>query len=182
MTVRTLVLASASPRRSELLARMGFTFAVDAPNVDEHVDGGARDVVRLLAQRKADAVAARLPEATVLAADTVVDCGGVLGKPVDEADAARMLRLLSGRWHEVHTGVCVIRDGLHFEGVETTRVHFTAMSDHDISRYIATGDPFDKAGAYAIQGMTGMFIDRIEGCPHNVMGLPLALTRKLLFE
>jgi len=105
---------------------------------------------------------------------------GILGKPQDAEDAVRMLRRLSGQWHEVYTGVCVARADAVAADAAVTRVHFTDITEDEIRRYVATGDPMDKAGAYAIQGMAGMFIDRIEGCPHNVMGLPLALTKMLL--
>jgi len=177
---RFIVLASGSPRRSELLARMGWPFIVDASNVDEHCLGSACEKVRILSCRKAEAVAVKHSNAVVLAADTVVDCDGILEKPVDESDAFRMLAKLSGRWHEVYTGVCVICDQKAHEGVERTRVRFVALSDNDIVRYIKAGESMDKAGAYGIQGMAGMFIDRIEGCPHNVMGLPMALTNRLI--
>ena len=180
MMERRLVLASASPRRRELLERMGLSFVVDAADVDEACEGSAREVVSAVSRRKAEAVAPRHPGAVILSADTVVDCGGILGKPLDEADASRMLRLLSGRWHEVYTGVCVLSDGAARSGIAATRVHFIDLTEGDIARYVKTGEPLDKAGAYGIQGMAGMFIDRIEGCPHNVMGLPLSLTHTLL--
>lgn len=180
MTNETVVLASGSPRRRELLGLMGVDFIVDAADVDETCEGDGREVVLTLSRRKAEAVAGRHPDAAVLAADTVVVCGDVLGKPADAEDAARMLRMLSGRWHDVYTGVCVIRGGDVRCEAAHTRVHFTPLSDAEIDRYVATGDPMDKAGAYAIQGMAGMFIDTIEGCPHNVMGLPMALTKELL--
>jgi len=159
---------------------MGVSFSVDAADVDERCEGSPQEVVLTVSRRKAEAVAAKHPDETVLAADTIVACGGILGKPSGEEDAMRMLRKLSGRWHEVYTGVCVINTGRILTGAALTRVHFTDIPEADIRRYVATGDPMDKAGAYAIQGMAGMFIDRIEGCPHNVMGLPLALTRGLL--
>ena len=177
---RLIVLASGSPRRSELLSRMGVSFIVDASNVDERCDGGACEKVRILSHRKALAVAEKHPDAIVLAADTVVDCGGILEKPADEREAFQMLRTLSGRWHEVYTGVCVICQKEARAGVECTRVRFVELSDEDIHRYIQTGESMDKAGAYGIQGMAGMFIDRIEGCPHNVMGLPMALANRLI--
>jgi len=177
---KKIILASGSPRRIELLTRMGITFEVDAADVDETASGDAPSVVRMLAQRKAMAVASRHPDGVVLAADTVVDCNGILGKPMDAADAHRMLRALSGRWHAVYTGVCTIyKKQIHCE-VAISRVHFIDLSDGDIARYIATGDPMDKAGAYGIQGMAGMFIDEINGCPHNVMGLPMALVKRLI--
>lgn len=160
---------------------MGIPFTIDASNVDEHCLGNASEKVRILSLRKARAIEQKYPDAVILAADTVVHCDNILEKPADEADAARMLRSLSGRWHEVYTGVCAIyRKEVH-AGVECTQVHFIDLSDEDISRYIQTGESMDKAGAYGIQGMAGMFIDRIEGCPHNVMGLPMALTTRLLF-
>lgn len=180
MGKNTVILASASPRRREILTRMGVSFVVDAADVDEQCEGDAADVVRTLAARKAQAVAARHPEDIILAADTVVSCDGILGKPVDEADAVRMLTQLSGRWHDVFTGVCTIYRGETRCEAAHTRVHFVSLSQADIERYVATGDPMDKAGAYAIQGMAGMFIDRIDGCPHNVMGLPMTLTRQML--
>lgn len=176
-----IILASGSPRRLELLGRLQIPFAVDAADVDESASGGAEDIVRTLSRRKAEAVAARHPGKQVLAADTVVCLGdAILGKPEDPTDAARMLRMLSGRWHEVWTGVCVIDAKCLRQGAACTRVRFTELSEADIARYVETGDPLDKAGAYAIQGMAGFFIDRVEGCPHNVMGLPLALTKTLL--
>lgn len=180
MAYPMVVLASASPRRSELLARMGVDFVVDASEADETCAGSAPEMVKTLARRKALAVAPRHPEAIVLAADTVVDCDGILGKPRDADDARRMLRLLSGRWHDVYTGVCTIYRGTARCDAAETRVRFMPLDDALIDRYVRTGDPMDKAGAYAIQGMAGTFIERIEGCPHNVMGLPMALTRRLL--
>ena len=180
MFSETVILASGSPRRKELLERMGISFRVDAADVDEQCEGAARDVVLTLARRKAQAVAQRHPDSIVLAADTIVVSDGILGKPQDAEDAVRMLRRLSGQWHEVYTGVCVARAGAVAADAAVTRVHFTDITEDEIRRYVATGDPMDKAGAYAIQGMAGMFIDRIEGCPHNVMGLPLALTKMLL--
>ncbi len=176
----TIILASGSPRRSELLARMGVSFFVDAADVDESYSGEPVDTVLTLARRKAEAVAIRYTDNIVLAADTIVFCEDIMGKPVNEQDAARMLRKLSGRWHEVYSGVCAIYKGAVRTGSDMTRVHFVPLSDEDIARYIVSGEPMGKAGAYGIQGMAGMFIDRVEGCPHNVMGLPLALTRSLL--
>lgn len=177
---QTIVLASGSPRRSELLARMGFPFIVDPADVDESAAGDAPEIVKTLALRKARATAERHPGGIILAADTVVYADAVLGKPKDAADARRMLALLSGRWHEVHTGVCVMRGGNARCESALTRVHFVKLSARDIDRYLETGDALDKAGAYGIQGMAGMFIDEIRGCPHNVMGLPMALTKELL--
>ncbi|MDR0897694.1 MAG: Maf family protein [Oscillospiraceae bacterium] len=175
-----VVLASQSPRRKELLARMHVPFTVDVADVDEHCPGDAPTLVKTLARRKAEAVFARHPGETVIGADTVVLLDSILGKPRDEAEAFAMLKSLAGRWHQVYTGVCVIAPSGIAEGVEVTRVHFTEMTDAEVTRCVAEGDLLDKAGAYAIQGITGMYIDRVEGCPYNVMGLPLALTRRLL--
>lgn len=177
---KMVVLASGSPRRSELLSRMGIPFVVDARLVDENERGDAAHVVCSLAQKKAQAVLPYHPERIILAADTVVVLDEILGKPRDAADARRMLAELSGRWHAVYTGVCTLyKSEIRCEAA-MTRVHFVPLSTDEIDRYIDTGDPMDKAGAYGIQGMAGMFIDEIRGCPHNVMGLPLALTKKLL--
>jgi septum formation protein len=121
----------------------------------------------------------------VLSADTIVVLdGATLGKPVDEHDARRMLGMLSGKWHEVFTGICLrrLRDGRIVTGHECSRVHFTRMTDGDIARYLATREPFDKAGAYGIQGYGGLLVDRIEGCYFNVMGLPLPRLRRLAQE
>ncbi|MBQ8654571.1 MAG: septum formation inhibitor Maf [Clostridia bacterium] len=179
-----LVLASASPRRRELLAMTGIPFIIDAPEVDERCDLGARDAVAELARRKAEAGRALHPDKTVLASDTLVAIDDQpLGKPADEADAFRMLRQLSGRWHHVYTGVCIIdADGHMHADVDATAVHFCPMTDEEIRAYIATGEPMDKAGSYALQGIAGLWVDMIEGSSSNVIGLPLSLTRRLLAE
>ena len=180
---RGVILASASPRRSELLARMGIAYTVYVSQADESTDSQEPDVVVSLACRKAEAVAAQLAEGLILAADTIVLCQGrILGKPADEADAARMLTYLAGQWHDVYTGLCALdaATGAARTDIARTRVHFLPMSQDTIARYVATGEPMGKAGAYAIQGRAGMFIDAIEGSPSNVMGLPMAATRALL--
>ena len=160
---------------------MGLEFEVDVADVDENVSGRGEDIVCCLAQRKAEAVAQRRSDAVILAADTVVCLEDeVLGKPKDEEDAKRMIRRLSGGWHEVYTGVCVWADGRADVQAARTRVHFVEISDEEIVEYMLRGEAMDKAGAYGIQGAAGVFIDRIDGCPHNVMGLPLALTRAML--
>lgn len=180
-----LVLASQSPRRAELLERAGFDFDVVSAQIDEAPLAGEtpRAHVLRLAAAKADAVVRRLPERVVLGADTVVVVDGhLLGKPVDDRDAARILRLLAGRVHEVLTGV-VLRDGARaVSGVDTTRVHFTSLTDETIARYVATGEPRGKAGAYAIQGIASRFVDWIEGSYTNVVGLPVTLVDRLLHE
>ena len=177
-----LILASQSPRRRELLSLTGIPFAVDAPEVDESCSLGAREAVLELCRRKAVAAAAKHPGKIVLASDTLVAVDDVpLGKPVDENDAFRMLRSLSDRWHQVYTGVCVIdeKGRLHAD-VDATDVRFGPMSDETIHTYIATGEPMDKAGAYALQGIAGLWIEEIRGSHTNVIGLPLTLTRSLL--
>jgi septum formation protein len=179
----TLILASRSPRRAELLAAAGFEFDVLAADVDETplaVEDPAEYVERL-AIEKARAVYAMRPGARVIGADTTVTIDGeILGKPTDDEDARRMLRRLSGRPHLVHTGVALVSAGGTQSGVDTTRVWFDAMTDADISWYVATGEPVDRAGAYAIQGLASRFIPRIEGSYSNVVGLPVAMVSSIL--
>ena len=178
----TLILASASPRRRELLAMTGLPFTVDAPDVDEHCSLRPEDAVRELSRRKAMAAAALHPGCVILAADTLVAVDdSALGKPCDAQDAFRMLRMLSGRWHQVYTGVCAVSaDGQVMCESDVTDVHFQDMTDEEIRRYIATGEPMDKAGAYAVQGIAGLWIDQLRGSHTNVIGLPLHTTRDLL--
>ena len=181
----SLLLASGSPRHRELLGLITRDFVVQISHVDEDAIS-APDPARLalaLAAAKARAVAADAPGQVVLGCDTVVDCGGqVFGKPRDEADAARMLRALSGREHRVHTGVCVCRDADCRAAVETTVVHFDPIGEEDLLRYIRTPEPYDKAGAYAIQGHAALWCRGIEGCYYNIMGLPVRRTAQLLRE
>lgn len=174
---RKLILASASPRRRELLDNAGIVFSVRVAAVDERRGEGetAVEYVRRLAEWKARAVP-RAADEWVLGADTtVVVDEHVLEKPVDAGDAVRMLGLLAGRWHEVITGICLVGP----EGVvvdhAVTRVWFAAMTGAEIEEYVATGEPFDKAGGYGIQGRASRFVERIEGCYFNVVGLPVAL-------
>jgi septum formation protein len=184
-----LILASASPRRAEILRNAGFEFTVQPANVDESLLPGenAEAYVQRIAEAKGQAVAQfNLSEGTpaiVIAADTVVLAGRqILPKPKDAEDARRMLRLLSAAKHEVLTGLFVIRayDGISFAHLERTRVEFTRISEIDIDAYIQTKEPFDKAGAYGIQGIGGRFVRRIEGCYFNVMGLPLSRLWEIL--
>ncbi len=188
--LRMLVLASASPRRRELLAQAGFTFEVCPAHIPEEAKPGEDPtayVIRL-AREKAQAVFAQLSadpktasDLAVLGADTTVTLDNhILGKPEDAADAARMLRLLSGRTHRVITGVALVTTARTEVASETTAVTFGALSDEEIAAYIATGEPMDKAGAYAIQGRAARWIPRIEGCYFNVVGLPIALVSSLL--
>jgi septum formation protein len=180
---RQVILASRSPRRSELLSAAGIGFEVLAADIDE-TPAAAEDpqaYFRRLAIAKAAAVFALRPDARVLGADTTVTIDGeILGKPLDDADAGRMLRLLSGRVHDVHTGVALISAAGIRSAVDTTRVWFSPMTDEDISWYVATGEPADRAGAYAIQGFASRFIPRIEGSYSNVVGLPVALVSSIL--
>ncbi len=180
-----LILASASPRRAELLASAGFDFEITPANVDESVHPGEAPGPYALrvAWAKANHVAARQGDAqdVILAADTVVVVGGeILGKPADARDAVDMLRRLSGVVHDVVTAVVLRRGRRLLSEVVTTRVHFTQMSEEDIEWYVATGEPDGKAGAYAIQGRAARFVDWIEGSWSNVVGLPVATVHRLL--
>jgi len=179
MTERPLILASGSPRRAELLRQAGVPFEVSSPDVDETLRAGeAPDAyVRRLAAAKAERVAASKPGRLVLGADTtVVVDGEVLGKPLDGADAARMLGQLSGRSHLVLTGVCLIGPaGESQTEVAVTTVEFRPLSASEIDDYVRSGEPMDKAGAYAIQGGAAGFVSRLDGPYENVVGLPVAL-------
>lgn len=178
-----LILASSSPRRAELLRAAGIPFEIMPVQVDESVLRlePPGDHVRRLAREKADRVFETNPTAVVLAADTIVHVGGeIMGKPRNPDDAERMLRLLSGREHEVLTGVAIVaRRGTAVE-VARTRVWFTPLTESEIAEYVATGEPLDKAGAYGIQGLGSRFVDRIQGSYSNVVGLPVALVYRLL--
>jgi septum formation protein len=177
-----LVLASQSPRRSEILRLAGIPFTVRAGDVDESVQSAESpaEYVQRLAEAKAYAIEAADGE-TVLGADTtVVIDGEILAKPADAADACRMLARLSGRRHEVLTGICLRRGGHAIRDCATTGVVFAALSDAEIDEYVASGEPMDKAGAYAIQGLASKFVERIDGDYFNVMGLPVALVYRLL--
>jgi septum formation protein len=180
-----LVLASGSPRRRELLAQAGYRFEIQVSNVAEwrRPDEDAIRFATRLAREKAENVFARhAPGVVVLGADTVVVCDGeVMGKPVDAADATRMLLRLSGRTHQVVTGVAVVwREAAAEVAAELTHVTMRTISPQEVSDYVAGGEPMDKAGAYAIQGYAGRWIPRINGCYFNVVGLPLALVTSLL--
>ncbi len=180
---KPLVLASASPRRSELLRAAGIEFTVRVADIDETVLPGESpgDYVRRLAGEKAQAVA-RAGE-MVLGADTTVVIGGeIAGKPVDAEDARRMLKLLSGQWHEVLTGVSLIRSGQIISEVAVTRVKFSELTEAEIDWYVSTGEPMDKAGAYGIQGYASRFVEGIEGNYSNVVGLPVQVVYRLLKE
>jgi septum formation protein len=190
-----LILASASPRRQELLRNAGIPFTVHPTNIPElpQPGEGGRDCAERLSQQKALAAFHQRPDAWVLGADTIVVVEGeILGKPRDEADAGRMLRLLSGRTHQVITGVCLmgplgtgnqkLETGFKDTRSATTLVTVTTLTDEDIRSYIASGEPMDKAGAYAIQGTASRWIPRIEGDYFNVVGLPVSLVYRMLQE
>lgn len=192
-----LVLASASPRRAELLRSAGIPFDVVVADIDETIlaGEGPEDFVRRVAEAKARAAGERAPGRFVLAADTVVVVeGDILGKPKDTEDAARMLRLLSDRAHRVMTGVVLVlpasadlrEDVPHRAGVRAavvvTTVEFARLTDAEIYRYVASGEPMDKAGAYAIQGLASRFVTRVDGSYTNVVGLPLALVYAMCRE
>ncbi len=182
-TQKRLILASGSPRRRELLSRMGYTFEICAPDVDEHVSGHASDIVFTLAQRKARAAAERFDDGVIIASDTLVSLDGApLGKPEDVDDARRMLAALSGREHEVFTGVCVIDAATGRSETRSVRtgVTFRALTAEEIDAYIATGEPMDKAGAYAIQGGAGAFVSGLDGPFDNVVGFPTEDVRQML--
>lgn len=180
-----LLLASASPRRAHLLRAAGYEFDVAPVDIDERrlPAEPANDYVLRLAHAKAAFAAATAPDRMVLGADTVVvDDDRILGKPVDDEQAAEMLRLLSGRAHKVVTGVALRRGTLEVHALETTRVHFVELSDEQVRWYVATGEPSDKAGAYAVQGLGSRFVSRIEGSYSNVVGLPITVVGRLLRE
>jgi septum formation protein len=190
-----LILASASPRRQELLREAGIPFEVHAANINEEQIAGETplEYAQRLSREKAEAVAAIYPGRYVLGADTIVVVNGegpgkaeILGKPKDQADAVRMLRLLSGRGHEVTTAVSLVVPGAHAETrafvtkTSTTRVWFRHLSENEIQHYVASGEPMDKAGAYAIQGGASLWANRIEGEYSSVVGLPLSVVTEML--
>ncbi len=200
--MQRLILASGSPRRSELLARIGIPFDVMVSGIEEvrEADMKAHDYARAMSRNKAmdivdkqlerlsgghDMVCLAERNRLVLACDTVVAREEhILGKPEDRTDAARMLRLLSGSWHEVLTGMTLVRigSGEMQSGIVTTRVKFRALSENLIARYLGTGEPFDKAGAYGVQGYGSLLVERIDGDYYNVMGLPLQRLSEMLEE
>ncbi|MGC1225665.1 MAG: Maf family protein [Candidatus Sulfotelmatobacter sp.] len=180
-----LILASASPRRQELLRNAGISFTADPADIDETplTDESTRACARRLAREKARTVQKRHPEDFVLGADTIVVVDElILGKPRDEKDAVRTLRLLSGRTHAVLTGVSLLGPAFEAASLETTLVSMSKMSDDEIRAYVASGEPLDKAGSYGIQGIASRWIQRIEGDYSNVVGLPVAQVYSMLRE
>ena len=177
-----LILASQSPRRKELLGLFHIPFTVRVADIDETMDpqGSPREEVAKVSLRKARAIS-READDVVIAADTIVVCDGrILVKPKDEADAVAMLRLLSGRDHQVMTGVTVIRGEAHETHTEVTDIHFRPLSDAEIRSYVATGEPMDKAGSYGIQGGAALFAEKMVGDYYNVMGLPVCRLWQML--
>lgn len=182
-TETNLILASASPRRAELLRQLGLRFQVQPADIDETIgtNESPDDYVRRLAVEKAEAISL-VSEGVVLGADTVVvHRNQILGKPHNRQGAREMLRALSGSWHEVYTGTALVTDATR-SSVTRTKVKFKAISDREVERYLETEEPFDKAGAYGIQGIGSLFVERIEGSYSNVMGLPLYETEALFLE
>jgi septum formation protein len=180
-----LVLASASPRRQELLRNAGFEFSVQPANIPEELREGEepKAFAERLACEKASTVFQQRPDDIVLGADTIVIVEGeILGKPPDPEDAVRMLRMLSGRTHQVITGVCLKGPGFADMRSETTSVTMTTLTDEEIHAYVATGESSDKAGAYGIQGIASRWITRIGGDYFNVVGLPVSLVYRMLRE
>lgn len=182
--LQKLMLASKSPRRAEILRAVGWPFEAVTAGIDETIRTGedAITYVKRLALEKASAVPKKFPHGLVLGADTVVVVDDqILGQPLNQADARRMITLLSGRWHEVVTGVALVQaaNGRSTVDHESTAVRFSEMSKAEIEWYVSTDEPFDKAGAYAIQGMGGLFIEEIRGDYFNIVGLPIRLVYEL---
>lgn len=168
-------MASGSPRRREIMDLIGLSCKVLPSDADESIEAcPPHELVMALSKRKAASVKASTPGCCVIGADTIVYLDGqIIGKPKDEADAARILRLLSGRTHTVYTGVCIMTDTAETVFFDTTLVHFRALSEGEIRAYIASGEPMDKAGAYGIQGIGAVLVDKIDGCYFNVIGMPV---------
>lgn len=180
---RPWVLASSSPRRRDLLGLLCSNFEVIPSQIEEIQQPGESpfQMVQRLAKEKAIAVHLLRPESLVIGADTVVVCEGqILGKPGSPTEARSMLQKLSGRSHEVITGLCVLKGAIVFVDAACTTVTFSPLSGEEIEEYLATGEPFDKAGGYATQGKAARFVERIEGCFFNVVGLPVSLLYRLL--
>lgn len=178
-----ILLASTSPRRKELLEKTNLIFRIDGSNIDETSTGDAEQRVRELAQRKAQAVQGKYVDHVIIGADTLVEIEGQpLGKPETAENAITMLKMLSGKWHHVYTGICVLdgRTGKTHFGVEKTDVLFSVLDEQLIKAYVDTREPLDKAGGYGIQGLGEILVEEIRGSYSNVVGLPLSLLRKML--
>lgn len=179
-----IILASKSPRRQELLQKLNLHFTVMTEEIDETMDPAiplVQEICRV-SEGKARAVSSQLnDDDLIISADTVVCVDGRrLGKPASEEEAASMLRLLSGRSHEVVSGVCLLQGGHCETCAVTTKLHFRPLTEQEISAYVATGEPMDKAGSYGIQGLASIFVDRLDGDYYNVMGLPLCTLSQML--
>lgn len=184
---RTIILASASPRRKELLGKIGLVFKVDPSDYPEDLVSPLKpeELVINISQNKARAVASKYPDALIIAADTIGVIGKrVIGKPHTGLEAIAMLKFLSGRSHQVITGLSVMdsKSGKIVSRMVQTRVYFKKLSDSEVRRYVATGEPLDKAGAYAIQGLGSLMVEKINGDYYNVMGLPLNALSQILQE
>lgn len=182
-TLPKLILASGSPRRAEILTSVGWEFIKDVPDIDESEREGesAADYVRRLAIEKASKTAERHSDIIVLGADTTVVLNGkIIAKPTDLEDARRMLKELSGNWHNVLTGIALVKNGNVRSAVQSTNVKFVEMSDDEIELLVQKGEPLDKAGAYAVQAQAALFIEKIEGDYWNVVGLPVNLVYALV--
>ena len=180
-----LVLASGSPRRAEIMKSVGWEFEKAVPDIDEtQILGETPEYyVQRLAREKAELIAKKHPNELVLGADTTVVINGeIIGKPIDEGDARRMIKLLSGNWHDVLTGVAVAVNGDASVELQRTRVKFTEMSDREVEFLVRKGDPLDKAGAYAVQAQAALFIEGIEGDYWNVVGLPISLVYRMIAD
>lgn len=178
-----LILASGSPRRAEILASVGWQFTVQVPDINETELSGEPpdDYVRRLAGEKASAVAGNRTDGLILAADTTVVINGkIIGKPIDDDDARRMLRKLSGKWHEVLTGVAIVKGEKSLIDMQRTSVKFAEMTGREIDFLVERGDPLDKAGGYAVQAQAALFIEGIEGDYWNVVGLPVNLVFSMI--
>lgn len=173
---KEIVLASSSPRRRELLAKTGFAFTVDPADIDESIDetGDLQQEIARLAWRKASAVAAQHPQAIVIGCDTIVVYDGKkFGKPKDEAEAGNMLRQLQGRSQQIITGLCVLGGPEPIQETTVAEVRLAPMSEQEIAEYVATGEPMGKAGAYAVQGIGGRYVEAVQGDWYSIIGLPL---------
>jgi len=183
MIKKKIILASGSPRRRELLGRMGVEFDLMPCEAEEKYDSSLSpvEIVKYLAKQKAETVNKMVRDSIVIGADTIVSVDEhILGKPADKAQAYDMIKKLSGRWHDVITGICMYNEDEFIIDHVNTRVHFVDMSEDEINSYINTNEPYDKAGAYGVQGLAGMYIDAIEGDYYNIMGFPMAKVRNML--
>ncbi len=183
MQKKKIILASGSPRRKELLMRIGVDFDIMPCDADETYDDflSPVQVVEHLARQKAEIVSKMVSDCVVIGSDTIVSIDGIiLGKPGNKDEAYSMIKKLSGSWHEVITGICMYENDKHIIEHEITKVHFVDMSETEIAEYISTDEPYDKAGAYGIQGIAGMYIDSVQGDFYNIMGFPMAKVRNML--